>query len=96
MSAGLAFTVIDGGVDIEIGAGLAVGVDVIAQRAAAGGQRIIERLGDGCRQPVTARLGKFAGRRGRVDAGAEQAFRSIDIADAHHCLPGQQGLFDGL
>ena len=65
---------IDSGMQGEIGAGLAGSIDIVAQRAAAAIQCIIERSANGLNQSRTALQRYPAGAGFRVNARPKQAF----------------------
>src|ERR1700688_2126198 len=77
--AGLALPVIDPPAMLEI-AELTIGLDVVAQAGAAGGDRFIEDVGDGPRQPIGPLALDSPGQALGRDAGPEQRFRDIDVA----------------
>src|SRR5579871_2716990 len=93
--AGLAFPVVNPPAMLEI-AELAVGLDVVAQAGAAGGDRFVEDVGDGPRQALRPlaldRAGQALGR----DAGPEQRFRDIDVAQARDHPLVEQGALMGV
>ena len=75
-------------------AGLPIHRDEIAQAAAALRNRRDQGFADRLRQFRIARQADPLRRRLRVDAGLEQAFRRIDIADADHDVACKQHLLD--
>ena len=81
--AALPLMLIDPPAMLEI-AELAIGLDIIAQGRAAGGDRLAQHLGDGAGQPLGPLALHRAGQAPRRDAGPEQRFRGVDIADAGH------------
>jgi hypothetical protein len=90
----LAFATVDVGLQLEIAAA-AIRVHEIAQAAAPG----LDGLGPGFRlngghQPLDIALeGNAPSRRARVDAGAVQAFRRVDVADTHDAMAVHQRRF---
>lgn len=62
----------------------AVAADEVPQRAPAGGQCILQGLADTGGEAGAAAGAEFTHWLGRVDAGAEQAFGGVDVADADH------------
>src|SRR3970282_1666612 len=72
----------------------AVGADVIAQARAAGADGGAQRLLDGSYQLCAVLQGKAVGALARIDAGAEQAFRSVDVADADDAPRVHEELLD--
>lgn len=66
----------------------------IPQAAAAGRQRILQRLPDLPGQPPAAHGPEPAGRRRGMDAGPKQALGSVDVADADQQVPIHDGQLD--
>ena len=69
---------------------------VVANAAAASRNRLSQGLLDGVGEAVAALQGDPVGRAQRRDAGAEQGFRRIDVADADHQRSVHQDRLDGL
>lgn len=90
---GLSGPIVHIGMDLKV-AGLTARAHIVTQTAAARGQRVGQGVADGLRQTLIARQGNPVRGRSGVDARPEQAFRGIDVADAHHDVPGQQRLLD--
>ena len=75
-------------------AGLARGVDEVAQRAAAELDSFGQRRADFFDQFCAARKAEFSGGELRPDAGAEQGFVGVDVADADHDAVVHDALLD--
>ena len=90
--ASLALAAVDGKGMLEV-AELARGLDIIAQGRAAGRDGIGQHRLDGRHQTLGPGPGDAGAEPLRRDAGAVEAFASIDIADTgHQMLVEQQGL----
>src|SRR5262249_6449602 len=94
--------VVDAEIVLEV-AELAVGAAMIAQRGAAGGDRIREHGLDGIDQPLRAlvRRRSLARDRGRAPLGREpravERLADVNVAEpGHHLLVRQRGLERGL
>jgi hypothetical protein len=70
-------------------------VDEVAQAAAAGLDGVLQGLFDGGHQTFNTLAGDFSGGAAGVDAGAEEALRSVDVADADDAVAVHEGDFDG-
>ena len=76
-------------------AGIPVSVQKIAQRAAARGERILQRFLHCLRQASASRPAQPTRRRQRMDAGPEQRLARIDVSDADDDRMVHQQLLDG-
>src|SRR5690242_12111253 len=93
-AAGLAFARVDGVLVLEI-SGMALGGCEIAQRAAAGIERALERLANGACELAPARARDAAGGARRMDSGAEKRLGSVDVAHARDDARVHQELLHG-
>src|SRR5690606_21252397 len=84
-AAGLARAIVNAEMMLKI-AKRAVGLRIVAQRGAAGGDRLLKRLADRRGEPLRRRpragMGQRAGGPQRREAGAMQRFANINIAEA--------------
>lgn len=83
------------GVEELSGALCAAGVGVVAERAATGCDCAGEDEADGAGEGGELRLGERAGVRVRIDAGAEERFIGVDVADAGEGGLIEEERFDG-
>ncbi len=93
-AAGEAFAAIDREALFKI-AGLAIGFYEIAEGGAALGDGFLQDLTDGGDEAGGFGLGDFAGGEEGMDFTAEEAFGSVDIADAYDGGGVHEGYFDG-
>ena len=75
-------------------AGLAVGVDEVAEGGAALLDGFAEDLADGFDEAGELRAGKSGCGSGRADAGAEERFAGVDVANADDDLVVHDDLLD--
>ncbi len=87
-AAGLAGALVDAVFELEE-AFDAVGVDVVGDRGAAEADGVVEDLDEGLAELFEFIFGEATGRAAGADAGAEEAFVGVDVADA-----GEQGLVE--
>src|ERR1700689_2610112 len=76
-------------------AGIAVRADVITQCGAAGANGRSQRRAHRAHQASAIGTRQATRRAPRTDAGAEQSFDGVDVADASDQLPVHQHLLDG-
>ena len=84
---------IDGRFKLKV-AGLAFGIDKIAQAAAPLGNSPLQHIDNGVVQASGSGPGNLPGFDSGPDAGQEQGFTGVNIAHADHNISGQQHLFD--
>jgi len=92
--AGLSLAGIDAVLDLEE-AGFTVGVDVVGDRRAAGADGGLKDGSKGFVEAREARAGEAAGNACGADAGAEETFVGVDVADAVEERLVEERGFDG-
>ena len=92
--AGLTLPAVDGEIEREV-AGIAVGIEKIAQGGAAGGDTFPQNVPNLCQSSIPLRSAEFVRGFHGMDPRLEQGFAGVDVADARDAGRIHQKPFDG-